>query len=847
MLPIFGLAVFCWGRVSLAEDDINDTPTIQAGDVIINEIMWMGSSISSSDEWLELKNNTTQEIDFEKTPFSIYKDEKVLVKLDEKKLNPNDYFLISNNSKDHLFSKGESILDIDPDKIDSAISLSNSAVTYKLYALYDNSELLIDEAVGILSDGNGDIKKSMERNATYRDGTKKDNWHICCTSFNLDSGSVDCATPKHENSEKLNCQSNKNTAEDIDKASDYSGKVKINEIYSSPDTKEGEEEFIEIKNISNENISLENWIATDESHKGNPLKDNRIIRPGELYAFKGKFYLNLSNDTARIFDNKGILVDSIFYGTGKTGCRYALDDDAWRWTSQKTLGKNNEFDPSPSAKIKKDKTIYAKAYANFSAKLNDAVEKFSWDFGDNHKSYLEDTKHKFAKTKEYSANLTVSSQCEQKIYDFTVSVKKYIPPKIRIIKINPNPKGNDTENEWLEIKNSSKKSINLKGWSVATGWDNLVNHPIREDFKIKAGASKNLTHLFSAFTLANTKTKIELRDPSGKAVQRIEYDRGKNKMQEETIYVKESGNPWVWIEPPVGTDLVGAPTGNKSISTTNPLRQTQGLSPQPQIEPELIGKYSPIPDWENKIQNRNNLSTYGVTIKLASAKNLEPRVLGTRTEQKFLPPTEENFYSFTQLVPRKHWLEIFWEEINLRLNLFLMPYNGRKSNRLKNYDYSQNGMYFVTICTADQEECLGEIEGGKMNLFDVGIFAKNCWLEIPNHFPHISLDEFVVMPNHIHGIIEIKNAPVGNKNFCSLRADIPWQTLWARSVSSAIRGFKIGVKKLCSENDLSFSWQKSFHDRIVRNDAELNRIREYIISNPTMWHRDRNNAENIFI
>ncbi|MDR3559377.1 MAG: hypothetical protein P4L62_02845 [Candidatus Pacebacteria bacterium] len=170
----------------------------------------------------------------------------------------------------------------------------------------------------------------------------------------------------------------------------------------------------------------------------------------------------------------------------------------------------------------------------------------------------------------------------------------------------------------------------------------------------------------------------------------------------------------------------------------------------------------------------------------------------------------------------------------------------RKPNRLRNYDYSQNGMYFVTICTKDREYFFGDIADQKINSSNIGIIAQRCWLEIPNHFPHIALDEFVIMPNHIHGIIEIINPePVGGNNYCPLR-DLPWQTLWARSLSSAVRGFKIGVTKWCNENNYYFCWQQNYFDHIVRNDAELNRIREYIRNNPANWNRDRNNSENIF-
>jgi len=107
------------------------------------------------------------------------------------------------------------------------------------------------------------------------------------------------------------------------------------------------------------------------------------------------------------------------------------------------------------------------------------------------------------------------------------------------------------------------------------------------------------------------------------------------------------------------------------------------------------------------------------------------------------------------------------------------------------------------------------------------------------------------MPNHIHGIVIIEN-PVGNKNFCSLpyfcSLQIPWQTKWARSLSSIVRGFKIGVTKLCRENNFGqFSWQKSYYDHIIRNENSLNKIREYIINNPSKWEFDRNNSENLWM
>jgi REP element-mobilizing transposase RayT len=177
-------------------------------------------------------------------------------------------------------------------------------------------------------------------------------------------------------------------------------------------------------------------------------------------------------------------------------------------------------------------------------------------------------------------------------------------------------------------------------------------------------------------------------------------------------------------------------------------------------------------------------------------------------------------------------------------------YPNRKLNRLNGYDYSQDGYYFVTICTKNREHFFGEIKNAEMQLNEYGEFAKKCWLEIPIHFSHVILDEFIIMPNHIHGILIIENKNttnmVGNKNFCSL----PWQTKLSKSLSSVIRGFKIGVTKFFREkNNYEFSWQKSFYDHIIRDEKALFKIREYIQNNPLKWklEKDRNHLTNIVL
>ncbi|MEI7425300.1 MAG: hypothetical protein WCK16_00035 [Candidatus Moraniibacteriota bacterium] len=187
----------------------------------------------------------------------------------------------------------------------------------------------------------------------------------------------------------------------------------------------------------------------------------------------------------------------------------------------------------------------------------------------------------------------------------------------------------------------------------------------------------------------------------------------------------------------------------------------------------------------------------------------------------------------------------------------------RKPTRLKNYNYSENGFYFVTICTKNREEFFGNIEHEKMNLNEYGEIAKNCWLEIPNHFPYCVLDEFIIMPNHVHGILVIKNddahnnstdnpagkpagKPVGNRHACSLQSQSQsQQNRQYQKIPIIIGSFKSAITKIIHKKLSYFGWQKSFHDHIICNEKSLYNIRNYIVNNPFKWDLDENNL-NIF-
>ena len=182
------------------------------------------------------------------------------------------------------------------------------------------------------------------------------------------------------------------------------------------------------------------------------------------------------------------------------------------------------------------------------------------------------------------------------------------------------------------------------------------------------------------------------------------------------------------------------------------------------------------------------------------------------------------------------------------------------SARASWWDYGNNASYFVTICTHNREHFFGEVVDHEMRLTEIGESAYDCWNEIPNHFPFVVLDVFVVMPNHVHGIIIIDKlvdgANMGDKNmdgvnmdgvnvvktqnFASLRQST--QNKFgpqSQNLASIIRGLKIGVTKFAKSKNIGFGWQPRFHDHIIRNEESYQRIRNYIITNPKNWHSDK--------
>ncbi|MDY6939589.1 MAG: transposase [Cyanobacteriota bacterium] len=170
----------------------------------------------------------------------------------------------------------------------------------------------------------------------------------------------------------------------------------------------------------------------------------------------------------------------------------------------------------------------------------------------------------------------------------------------------------------------------------------------------------------------------------------------------------------------------------------------------------------------------------------------------------------------------------------------MTEYFYRRSIRLSGYDYGQAGAYFVTICTHQKYCWFGEIRQGVMYQNFLGSAVAAIWHNLPSHFPFLELDAFVVMPNHLHGILIITNArplstPESRKGTKS------------GSVGAIVQNFKsTSTRRINRINgDRKTIWQRNYYEHIIRTDRAYENIRRYILENPPRWHNDDENPNRL--
>ena len=150
-------------------------------------------------------------------------------------------------------------------------------------------------------------------------------------------------------------------------------------------------------------------------------------------------------------------------------------------------------------------------------------------------------------------------------------------------------------------------------------------------------------------------------------------------------------------------------------------------------------------------------------------------------------------------------------------------YRSRQPQRLPAYDYSSSGIYFVTLCIRDRLRLLGHVDAGEMHRSPAGDRIANLWEEIPERYPGVTLDTLMVMPDHLHALLALPGEGVSLSDIV--------HHLKARTTAQ----YALGVRQQGWPPFPGTLWQRGFYDRVIRDEEELNRVREYILQNPLRW------------
>ncbi len=563
---------------------------IRKGDIVINEVM-LGQEGFTKNEFVELYNATDENIDLEGWN---------LKKMTKSGTKSN---LLSKSKFRGIIKKGGYFVIAHPNY--KSISVVDAIYSGSSYSISKNN------AVVLLDDDQREIAALC--------------WGICgyeCPGEKYDDNSRDgmsiSRTSEENNSYAVSRIPTPGEQNQFPPKEKYSKLIIFNEVLPNPQGTDKNNEWVEFKNLDSEEIDLSGWII--ENGSGKRLTIKRAISSSDKLLVVSVENTSLSvrnnNEQLLLLDPNEEIVDRVVInGYAKSGLSYnRTSQGTWKWSRFLTPGEKNRMNNPPKIRITKSKKIYKDIYAEFDAsKTNDKDKdklKFRWDFGDGHKSYLKETRHKYDKKGKYKVVLTVDDGSEKVEKLFRIEVRSYPRREFKITKLIPNPSGKDRGNEIIVIRNLYKKRANLKGFKIATGRNksHLVNHPIYDDFIIRSGKEKKIMNKeICKFTLLNKKGVVVLKYPDGKIADVVSYEKEKIANDEEYVLIFDQ---WKWI----GGEGMNVQDGTSGISSSLEVVQDY-LIEKPEMFDfllitknetekicECLGKIK-IENWKNKNKN----------------------------------------------------------------------------------------------------------------------------------------------------------------------------------------------------------------------------------------------------
>ncbi len=557
---------------------LNHSARASSTSVVINEIAWMGTEASASDEWMELYNNSAEEVDL--TGWTLASSDGNIKITLAGKVSANGYFLLERTDDN-------AVSDIAADQIYTG-SLSNSGTKLELDDASGNVIDFVDCASGWFA-GDNETKASMERKDSAQAGDK-DNW---ITNDGITINGKDAkgnnlkATPKNKNSagalnenqdasstatgtsENMATTTTADTSgsasSDVSTGSDsydYSNDIKIWELFPNPKGNDRDGEFIELFNKGKREVDLTGWALENERGQRYEL-DNKTIKSEKYLVITRKesnMALNNHEDEIKLFQplhKKASQVVS--YKDADEDVSYAFDTkkNVWTWTKKPTPGAENIINHPPEISIDTPAEITAKEDVIFDASDtidpdNDPVT-YVWDFGDGVKSDLETPDHIYLKPGIYKLKLTASDGKDEGGTEIDIKVASAPEPELIDEKIEtgdivlneifPNPAGSDENKEWIEILNRGDSEINLGNWKIENGEKRKYNY-VFENLILKPGEFYVLNREASGLTLKNSGDNVNLYNPLGGLNDHVGYAAA----PEAESYARNKDGTWTWTK-----------------------------------------------------------------------------------------------------------------------------------------------------------------------------------------------------------------------------------------------------------------------------------------------------------
>ena len=599
-----GFFVFLLSEINsskvLSPNIINVARAESVSEVVINEIAWMGSETSSGDEWLELKNNTLGEIDI--TNWTLKAASGSLSIVLNGKIMASDYFLLERTDDD-------SVPDVKADQIYSG-ALSNDGA---ILELRDASSSLIDIINARTAWPAGDNEKKLTMARQTDDGWKN-SLVSGGTPKALNDGSNDgqeagidnpsslidganatgTASGTQQYNDNSSAQAMGSVLPTIENNFDYSSRVYISELFPNPKGDDSETEFIELFNDENRIVNLKGW-KIKIFNKVFEIENLQILPKNFLVLYKKDSKLDLKNSSSTVELLLPLQVtpqQTVAYVDAAEDQSYAINDlNEWRWTTEATPNRKNVFkslnhtpitDFTTEGDLKVDSKILFDS-SDTEDEDDDALN-FFWDFGDGSSSSIPVIEHSFKKADNYKIKLTVSdgrasSSKEKylKIKSVPITSPDTSSPgkrsdnslslsdedmQIIINEILPNPVGEDSEEEWIELYNKGTKSVNLLNWQLDDEAGGSKVFLFNEDNWLNSKNYLLINRVESNLALNNSEDQVRLFNKNGQQIDSVNY---KNAV-ENYAFARDKNNQWHWTS--------NLTPGKKNIFSINTVKTT---------------------------------------------------------------------------------------------------------------------------------------------------------------------------------------------------------------------------------------------------------------------------------